>query len=146
MTMPKFVLTFHYSSGSWARMLKVADDRRAAVAGLIEHLGGKLESMYWGVGRAQAFVVADLPDSLSATAAIAAATETGAFTSVVVDEVLTQDQLRDVLVLAKSSESSYHPPGSAATEHDLPATLSYAGSLSARIPRQACDASVADWR
>ncbi len=117
--MPKFVITFNYSSGSWARMLRVADDRLAAVTGLLEHLGGRLELMYWGVETAQAYVIAELPDSLSATAAVAAATETGAFKDVVVHEVLTQDQLREVVALAKSSEGFYHPPGSAALESDL---------------------------
>ena len=117
--MPKFVLTFQYSSGSWARMLRVADDRRAAVTALIEHLHGKVEAMYWGVDTARAIVIAELPDSLSATAAIAAATETAAFKDVQVHEVLTQDQLREVVALAKSSEGLYRPPGLAAIESDL---------------------------
>jgi hypothetical protein len=38
MTMPKFIMTFNYSSGTWARMLKVADDRVAAVTALLESL------------------------------------------------------------------------------------------------------------
>jgi hypothetical protein len=33
--------------------------------------------------------------------------------------VLTQDQLREVVALAKSSEGIYHAPGSAAIERDL---------------------------
>lgn len=117
--MPKFVMTFSYSSGSWARMLRVADDRREAVAGLIAHLHGQLEVMYWGVETAQAYVIADLPDSVSATAAITVATETGAFKDVQVHEVLTQDQLRDVVDLARGSGGAYHAPGAAAVESEL---------------------------
>lgn len=117
--MPRFVITFNYSSGSWARMLRVADDRRAAVAGLMEHLGGQMELMYWGVETAQAYVIAQLPDSLAATAAVTVATETGAFKDVQVHEVLTQEQLREVVALARSSEDSYHAPGSAAIENGL---------------------------
>jgi GYD domain len=117
--MPKFLITFDYSSGSWARMLQIADDRYSAVAELMEHLHGKLELMYWGVESAQAYVIADLPDSQSATAAITVATKTGAFKDVEAHEVLTQDQLREVVALAKSSEGIYHPPGSAAIERDL---------------------------
>jgi hypothetical protein len=116
--MPHFMITFTYSSGSWARMLKVADDRRAAVAGLLEHLHGTLETMHWGVEGGQAYVLACLPDSVSATAAITAATETGAFKDVQVHEVLTQEQLREVVALAKSSEGFYHAPGKAAVERD----------------------------
>lgn len=117
--MPKFVMTFTYSSGSWARMLKVADDRIKAVSALMEHLNGSLELMYWGVESAQAYVIADLPDSVSATAAVTAATETGAFKDVQVHEVLTQQQLRDVVTLAKSSGSFYHPPGTVEVEDEV---------------------------
>jgi uncharacterized protein with GYD domain len=116
--MPKFVMTFSYSSGSWARMLKVADDRVKAVSELMEHLNGALELMYWGVESAQAYVIADLPDSVSATAAVTAATETGAFKDVQIHEVLTQQQLRDVVALARSSAGFYHAPGSAAVERE----------------------------
>jgi len=117
--MSTFVMVFSYSSGSWARMLRVADDRRAAVAALMEALHGKLEHVYWGVETAQALAIVDLPDSVSATAAIAAATETHAFREVQVHEVLTQDQLRQVVDLARSVQGVYRPPGSAAIQDDL---------------------------
>jgi uncharacterized protein with GYD domain len=69
----KFVMIFTYSSASWARMLKVPEDRASAVAALMEHFRGSLESIYWEVETASSYVVADLPDSVSATAVIAAA-------------------------------------------------------------------------
>jgi hypothetical protein len=47
--MLKFLMKFNYSSASWARMLAVTDDRSSTVAALLEHLGGKLESMHWEV-------------------------------------------------------------------------------------------------
>jgi len=117
--MLKFVVEFVYSSASWARMLKVADDRASAEAALIEHLGGSLESIHWEVQTASAYVVANLPDSVSAAAVITAATKTGAFKEVQVHEVLTQDQLRDMVALARSSDQVYRPPGEAAVERDV---------------------------
>jgi hypothetical protein len=45
--MLKFVATLVYSSASWARMLQVPEDRASAVAALLEHLHGSLESIYW---------------------------------------------------------------------------------------------------
>ena len=45
--------------------------------------------------------------------------ETGAFKDVQVHEVLTQEQLRDVVTLAKSSEAFYHAPGASAVEREL---------------------------
>jgi len=116
--MLKYVATFVYSSASWARMLKVPEDRASAVAALMTHLGGSLESIYWEVETASAYVTADLPDSVSAAAVITAATKTGAFKQVHVHEVLTQDQLRDMVALAQGSEHVYRPPGHAAIQRD----------------------------
>jgi uncharacterized protein with GYD domain len=117
--MLKYVVIFVYSSASWARMLKVPEDRASAEAALMEHLGGSLESIYWEVETASAFIVADLPDSVSAAAVITAATKTGAFKEVHVHEVLTEDQFRDMVTLAQSSDRVYRPPGQAAIERDI---------------------------
>jgi uncharacterized protein with GYD domain len=115
----KFVIIFSYSSASWARMLKVPDDRASAEAALMEHLGGSLESIYWEVETASAYVIANLPDSVSAAAVIATATQTGAFAEVHVHEVLTRHQLRDTVALAQSSRDVYRPPGQTAIERDI---------------------------
>jgi uncharacterized protein with GYD domain len=118
MAMPKFAMKFTYSSASWARMLTVADDRVSAVSDLLEHLDGKLDDMYWEVEDTAAYVIGELPDTLSAAAAVTAATRTGAFKNVQVHQLLTQDQLREVVALAKSLEHVYRPPGMAAVERD----------------------------
>jgi uncharacterized protein with GYD domain len=116
MAMAKFAIKFSYSNASWARMLSITDDRATAVAALLEHLGGKLDAMYWEVEHAAAYVIGDLPDSLSAAAAITAATRTGAFKDVEVHQLLTQDQLREMCALARSLEHVYRPPGAAAVD------------------------------
>jgi uncharacterized protein with GYD domain len=114
--MLKYMLKFNYTSGSWARMLTVTDDRTSTVSALLESLGGKLESMYWDVEQTAAHVTCDLPDSLSAAAAITAATRTGGLKDVQVLELLTQEQLGAVVALAKNSAGIYHAPGAAAIE------------------------------
>ena len=114
--MLKFLMKFNYSSASWARMLTVTDDRTSTVAALLEHLGGKLESMNWEVEDAAAYVIGYFPDSLCAAAAVVAATKTGGFKDVQIYQLLTQDQLSEVVALARSSEGIYHPPGAAAIE------------------------------
>jgi uncharacterized protein with GYD domain len=116
MAMQKYLVKFNYSNVAWGRMLAVTDDRTSAVAALLEHLGGKLESMYWEVEDAAAYVIADLPDSLCAAAALTAVTKTGGFKDVRVSQLLSQDQLREVVILAKSTEGIYQPPGAAAFE------------------------------
>lgn len=117
--MLKFVMTFTYSSASWARMLKLPEDRAEAVGALLEHLHGSLESIYWDVESASAHVVADLPDSVSAAAASTAATKTGAFKDVRIREVLTKEQLRDMVALAQGTEDVYRPPGKGAIDRDF---------------------------
>jgi hypothetical protein len=72
--------------------------------------------MYWEVQNAAAFVICDLPDALCAAAAITAATRTGGFKDVQIFQLLSQDQLRDVVTLAKSTEGIYHPPGATALQ------------------------------
>lgn len=116
--MGKFVIRFIYSNASWARMLTVTDDLVATMTALLEHFGGYLESMYWEVETASCYVTAELPDSASAAAAILVTTKTGAFKEVRVHEVLTLEQLRDVVALARSAEGVYRPPGQAAVDTD----------------------------
>jgi len=116
--MPKYILKMSYSSASWARMLQLADDRVEAVTTLVEHLGGKLDAMYWEVENASSYAITDLPDSVSAAAAMTTATKTGAFKDVYVHEVLTSDQLREMLALARSSDGIYRTPGTSNVERD----------------------------
>jgi uncharacterized protein with GYD domain len=117
--MLKYVVKLVYSSASWARMVKIPDDRASAEAELVEYLGGSLESIYWEVENTSAHAIADLPDSVTAAAVITACTKTGAFKDVQVHEVLTRDQLRETIALAKSSEGIYRPPGQTAIERDV---------------------------
>jgi uncharacterized protein with GYD domain len=114
--MCKYMIKFCYSSGSLARMVKVIDDRTTAVRILVESLGGSLDAMYWDVQKSSSYAIAELPDAVSAVAAISAAAKTGAFLSVEADELLTEDQIHDALVLAKDASSVYYAPGRSAIE------------------------------
>ena len=112
--MSKFAIVVRYSSGSWARMLQTVDDRTAAARSLIESLSGSLEHVYWAADMRDAFAIAELPDSTVGAAIAAAMTKTGAFTSVEVRELLTQDQLTDVRQLAATASTFFVVPGVAA--------------------------------
>jgi uncharacterized protein with GYD domain len=114
--MGKFLFTAHYSSGSWARMVKSHDDRTAATRSLVESLGGSLDLMYWTARDGVAHTIAELPDLVSARTVVNTVVKTGAFASVKVEEVLTQDQLSDTLALTRSAELFYEAPGKAAVE------------------------------
>jgi uncharacterized protein with GYD domain len=114
--MGKYLLTGHYSSGSWARLVKGSDDRTAAVRSLVESLGGSLDLLYWAAHSCAVHAIAEIPDAVAAKAFVTATTKTGAFTSVEAEELLSQDQLRDALMLARSAENFYEAPGKSAIE------------------------------
>jgi len=114
--MSRFMIKFTYSSASWARMLKVTDDRTRAGRVLMESLGGSLERIDWDVQNCAAYAVAELPDSVTAAAVLTATAKTGAFVAVEAHELLTQEQMHHVLVLARDAAQVYEPPGSAAVE------------------------------
>ena len=114
--MGKFMIKFTYSHGSWARMIKVTDDRTTAVRALVESLEGSLEAMYWDMQDCASYVLADLPDAVSVVAVMTAATKTGAFISVEAHELLTEDQMHAALTMAKFAADVYEAPGSSAIE------------------------------
>jgi len=120
--MPKYLCSATYSSGSWARMIRISEDRVKAVKALLGSLGGSLDSTYWEVSARSVFALADLPDSSSATAVAAVMTHTGAFKNVEMHEVLSQEQFNEVLELADSVADMYTPPGQALHDGDSSVT------------------------
>ncbi len=116
--MPKFMYICAYSPGSWARMIRISDDRVKAGKSLMEALGGTLDCMFWEVSTQAVYAVADLPDTATATAATAVLTHTGAFTHVESHQLLTQDQMSDVLELASGVADVYTVPGQALLDED----------------------------
>jgi len=114
--MSKYMFTAHYSSGSWARLVRNYDDRTIALRSLIESLGGTLEALYWAAHSLAAHAIAELPDSISAKAVVTTTVETGAFTSVEAQELLSEEQLHDTLLLSRSAAEFYQAPGKSAIE------------------------------
>jgi uncharacterized protein with GYD domain len=90
------------------------DDRRAVAQRFTQSLGGSLECIYWEIGTRSVYAIVDMPDSATMAAAIAAITQTGAFKTVDTHELLTQEQLSDVLSVAGDVSQVYHVPGETA--------------------------------
>jgi len=114
--MPKYLISANYSSGSWARMLQSAGDRTSAVKAVADAAEGDVEAIYWGLESRSAFIICDLPDAVTAAAVVTAAGKTGAFTSVQVQELLNQQQLNELLLVAKDVSHVYVVPGKSAME------------------------------
>lgn len=75
--MAKYLFEARYTAaGAKGVAQEGGSGRRAAIAKMTESMGGKLESFYYAFGGVDAYVIADLPDNVTA-AAIALAVNQG---------------------------------------------------------------------
>ena len=105
--MPKYLLQVSYTAEG-AKGLKKdgGTKRRKAAQGLIESLGGKLESLYFAFGDCDVFAIAEMPDSVAAAAASVTLGSTGAVTSKTT-VLITPEEMDQVT----KKVASYSPPG-----------------------------------
>ena len=76
--MPKYLIAASYSGeGLQGLRRDKATARRQAIATAIESLGGKLECEYFALGEDDVYLIADLPDNISAAALGIATSSTG---------------------------------------------------------------------
>jgi len=80
--------------------------RRAAIGKMLEGIGGKLEACYWAFGDVDAYVVADVPDSVSAAAVALAVSQSGIGTVKTVVLITAEDMDK-----AAKKAVEYRPPG-----------------------------------
>ena len=77
--MPKYLIEASYTlEGTRGIMKSGGTARREAVKQAVESVGGRFEVQYFALGEYDAFVIADLPDHVSAAAISLAVTATGA--------------------------------------------------------------------
>jgi uncharacterized protein with GYD domain len=105
--MPKYLLDVSYTAeGAKGVMKDGGSKRRAAAKALVESLGGKLECFYFAFGETDVYVIAELPDAVSAAAAAMTIGSTGAMKSRTV-VLLTPEEIDS----AVKKPTSYTPPG-----------------------------------
>ena len=80
--------------------------RRAAIAKMVEGLGGKLETFYYAFGDVDAYVIVDVPDNVTAAAAALAVNQGGGATVKTVVLITPEDMDR-----AGKKAVEYRPPG-----------------------------------
>ena len=105
--MGKYLFEANYSAeGAKAVAKEGGTARRAAVEKSIASIGGRLEAFYFAFGKSDAFVIADLPDNVSAAAMAMAVNQSGvATTNTVV--LLTPEEMD----AAGKKTVAYRPPG-----------------------------------
>ena len=69
--MPKFLVEVKYTlDGAKGLVAEGGSSRVAATKTAVESLGGSLETFYFAFGEADAFIIIDMPDNVSAAAAV----------------------------------------------------------------------------
>jgi uncharacterized protein with GYD domain len=76
--MPKYLIAGSYSADGLKGLQRdKASGRQQAVRTALEGLGGRLEAAYFALGEDDVYLIADLPDNISAAALGIAASATG---------------------------------------------------------------------
>jgi uncharacterized protein with GYD domain len=77
--MAKYLLQASYTEEGLKGLLKDGGSkRRAAAEEALKSVGGRVEAFYFAFGEADAYVIADIPDNVSATAASLTVNASGA--------------------------------------------------------------------
>ena len=106
--MPKYLWQASYTTEGAKGIRKSGGTaRRAAVKELIEKAGGKLEAFYFAFGKADAIVIAELPDQATAVGVSLAVNATGAV-GLKTTVLVTPEELDT----AAKKSVDYRPPGS----------------------------------
>lgn len=105
--MPKYLFQASYTTeGTKGLQKDGGSKRRAAAQGLVESLGGKLESMYFAFGESDVFAIADLPDNAAAASLSLTLGASGAVMGKTTVLLTAED-----LDKAIKKQGKYTPPG-----------------------------------
>ena len=109
--MAKYLMQSSYTVEGLKGLLKEGGTgRRAAVEQALQALGGTLEAYYYAFGDTDLFLIVDLPDNVTASAAALVANAAG--TSKIKTAVLVMPEEVDrATELAKELGAAYRPPG-----------------------------------
>jgi uncharacterized protein with GYD domain len=105
--MPKFLVEVKYTlDGAKGLLAEGGSSRVAASKTLIESLGGSIESFYFAFGEADAYVIIDVPDNVSAAAAALITRSSGGVASRMV-VLLAPDEID----AATKKQGNFRAPG-----------------------------------
>ena len=68
--MAHYMLQFTYTPEAWATLSKNPQDRSKPIKELVEKLGGQFLGLYYCFGEYDGFVLMELPDDITASAAV----------------------------------------------------------------------------
>ncbi len=109
--MPTFLTFFTYEKDSWRRMVGQPEDRAEAGRALVEAAGGTMVAFYWMLGEHDGLVIYEAPDAETVAAVTAAVAASGRVIGHRTSQLLTSDELRRALEMARGLTEAYRPPG-----------------------------------
>jgi uncharacterized protein with GYD domain len=105
--LPKYLVKASYTTdGVQGIMKEGGTGRRDAIGKLIENMNGTMESFYFAFGDDDVYVIAELPDNVSAAAVALAVNSTGAV-HLRTNVLLTPEEVDK----ATKTTVDYRPPG-----------------------------------
>jgi uncharacterized protein with GYD domain len=105
--MPKYLIQANYVGDGLKGLLKEGgSSRRAAVEKLFGSLGGQVEAFYYAFGETDLYIIADVPDNVTAAALSLTVNAVGAATARVTVLLTSED-----IDAATKKSPMYRPPG-----------------------------------
>ena len=105
--MAKYLIQGNYVGEGIKGLLKEGgSSRRAAIEKLATSMGGSLESIYYAFGDTDVYIIVDMPDNASMTAAALVAGSSGAVT-IKTTVLMTPEEVDE----AAKKTPDYRPPG-----------------------------------
>jgi uncharacterized protein with GYD domain len=108
--MAKYLIEAAYSHEGLKGLVKDGGSgRRTAVEAALKALGGRIESMYYGFGTSDVYVIIEAPDNVTAAAMALAVGATGALAHYKTTVLLSTEEVDQAA--KKSGGAGYRPPG-----------------------------------
>ncbi len=108
--MPRFIVTGCYTGAAIKGMIANPSDREAASRGLVEAVGGKMESYYMTTGASDFVITAVVDDVSDLLAGLMTAAGTGAISNVQTQRAFTAAEFTAMQKKAGSLVASYKAP------------------------------------
>jgi uncharacterized protein with GYD domain len=107
--MAYYLIQAAFTPEAWAKLVKSPQDRRQAVAPMVEKLGGRLENYWISFGEYDSVVVVQVPDNVTAAALSLAASSSGALKAIKTTPLMTMEEGMEAM--RKAAAAGYRPPG-----------------------------------
>jgi uncharacterized protein with GYD domain len=108
--MPFYMTQAKYSQDAVQAMLAHPQDRSAALAKLLEAVGGKLHHCFFAFGENDVVVLYEAPDNASAAGAILAVGGSGSVSAQKTTVLMSMDEAMNAMRKAGAASGAYKPP------------------------------------